>query len=189
MKKILIINGSMTGSTGNTQKIVNLAIEYLKEMQCEIKIHNIDSDLITLKNNLAWADAMVMATGTYWDSWSSHFQKFIEDLTNFEASEEILFKPVSTIVSMHAFGGKEVMSRLQGILNTMGFMIPPMSGFVYGLAIHEALNQDEDFAKDFWSLDDLEIVMHNLVTSLENKPQYKAWPVDKKDPKRIWLNI
>ena len=71
----------------------------------------------------------------------------------------------------------------------MGFMIPPMSGFVYGLAIHEALNQDEDFAKDFWSLDDLEIVMHNLVTSLENKPQYKAWPVDKKDPKRIWLNL
>ncbi len=189
MKKILIINGSMTGSLGNTQKIVNLAIEYLKKMNCEIRIHHIDSDLTILKNNLIWSEALVMATGTYWDSWSSQFQKFIEDLTNFEASEEILFKPVSTIVSMHAFGGKEVMSRLQGILNTMGFMIPPMSGFVYGLAIHEALNQDEDFAKDFWSLDDLEIVMHNLVTALDERPQYKAWPVDKKDPKRIWLNL
>lgn len=189
MKKILIINGSINQDKGNTQKVLDVAIEYLKDMQCEIKVHDMSSDINTLKQNLKWSEALVISTGTYWDSWSSTLQKFIEDLTQFEASEEILFKPVSTIITMHAFGGKEVMSRLQGILNTMGFMIPPMSGFVYGLAIHEALNQSEDFAKDFWSLDDLEIVMHNLVTSLDKTPAYKAWPVDKKDPKRIWLNL
>ena len=188
MKKILILNGSLSGSEGNTQfilnqvqdKIENCEIFYLKDLQ-EKKIL-----LSELKNKIKKADGFIFASGTYWDSWGSPMQNFLEVATEFEASDIFMGKPAAVIITMHSVGGKGVLSRLQGVLNTMGLLIPPMTGMVYSLASHLALQTESTFAEDFWSLEDINTIVHNLLASLGNK-KYQPWPVDHKDPKRIWI--
>jgi hypothetical protein len=117
-------------------------------------------------------------------------QKFLEMATKYEASDLFLFKPASVMITMHSVGGKGVLSRLQGVLNTMGLGIPPMSGMVYALSTHIALTMGENynhFNDDFWSLEDIEIIIHNLMSAVQHKHDFKSWPVDRKDPQRRWL--
>lgn len=191
MKNILIINGSLGGSKGNTSVLIETAKKYLDHHHVNLEIlHLKENPNIDLKDKLNWADGFIFTTGTYWDSWGSPMQIFLETSTKFEASNLFLYKPASVLVSMHFVGGKEILSRLQGVLNTIGLAIPPMTGFVYGLSTHIALRKtetDQDFSLDFWSLEDIEIVVHNLITAVNNRKDFKTWPVDRKDPERRWL--
>jgi multimeric flavodoxin WrbA len=187
MKNILILNGSINSENGNTAQLLKHVENILQKEKINYKNVCLENNKVSLKELLHWADGFVISTGTYWDSWGSPLQKFFEDATEFEAQPEILFKPCSVIVTMHAFGGKSVLSRIQGVVNTMGMSIPPMSGMVYGLAIQEALKNSDSFAKDFWSIEDLEIVIHNLLTAVKKEYLYQSWPVDRKDPKRRWI--
>jgi hypothetical protein len=97
------------------------------------------------------------------------------------------------VILNHSVGGKAVLSRLQGVLVTLGFMIPPMSGMVYGvntdialkkLGKTKALHQD-----DFWSLDDLQIILENLLLSLKIEIDWASWAVDRKNFKKVWLGF
>ena len=192
MKNILILNGSLGEKYGNTNKLIKnieniisksgLSSEtiHLKEL-LDQKINQTE-----LKTKLEKADGFLFTSGTYWDSWGSPMQYFLEIATEFEASDIFLSKPAAVIITMHSVGGKGVLSRLQGVLNTLGMLIPPMSGMVYSLAGQLALENDSSFADDFWSLDDIEVVLHNLLASLNNT-SFKSWPVDHKNPKRIWI--
>jgi NAD(P)H-dependent FMN reductase len=189
-KNILILNGSLGKDSGNTSVIIERAQTFLSEFETEVQIIHLAKD--DLKNNLEeklnWADAFIFTSGTYWDSWGSPMQLFLETLTEFEGSTCLLFKPAAVLISMHSVGGKSVLSRLQGVLNTMGLLIPPMSGFVYALTSHLALDsKNNSFHDDFWSLEDLEIIVHNLVTAANKQQNFKSWPIDHKDPKRRWL--
>lgn len=196
MKKILIINGSLGGANGNTSVMINQCLVQLKKLNVQTETLHLQEifsshqeDYSTLlKNKFEKADGFIFTSGTYWDSWGSPMQKFLETITSLEASDVLLFKPCAVIITMHSVGGKEVLSRLQGVLNTMGLIIPPMSGMVYALSTHLALTTENDFAEDFWSKDDLKIVLHNLIASSMNEKTFKAWPVDKKDPTRLWNN-
>ena len=114
-------------------------------------------------------------------------QYFLESVTEFEASDIFMGKPAAVMITMHSVGGKSVLSRLQGVLNTLGMMIPPMTGIVYSLAGQLALETESTFAEDFWSLDDVDVIAHNLLTAINNESTYKPWPVDHKDPKRLWV--
>jgi multimeric flavodoxin WrbA len=192
-KKILIIDGSLGGIKGNSQELVKKNIEELKKYEAVIEvIHLKEHSKLShewLKEKLQWADGFIFNSGTYWDSWGSPMQNFLESITDFEGTPLLLGKPASVLITMHSVGGKEVLSRLQGVLNTMGLAIPPMSGMVYSLATHLALNDKTlDFGADFWSMDDSEIIVHNFMTYLHGKNNYQAWPVDRKDPKRKWLS-
>jgi multimeric flavodoxin WrbA len=191
MKNILIINGSINGKSGNSQVVIEKMISHFPSSNYNLEIIELSTYLehspINLKEKLNWADGFIFTTGTYWDSWGSPFQNFLETITEFEASPILLFKPCSVVVTMHAFGGKEVLSRIQGVLNTMGLMIPPMSGLVYSLATMKALESNDSFALDFWSLEDLEILAHNLKAAVNKDYQFIPWPVDRKDPKRRWV--
>lgn len=189
MKKILILNGSLSGDLGNTKfllehlqkKIPSSDVVHLKDL-LEKKI-----DFKDLKTKLQHADGFVFSSGTYWDSWGSPMQYFLEAATELEASDTFMGKPAAVMITMHSVGGKGVLSRLQGVLNTMGMMIPPMSGIVYSLAGQLALETESSFAEDFWSLEDVDIIAHNLLTALNRETTYKQWPVDHKDPKRLWI--
>jgi hypothetical protein len=114
-------------------------------------------------------------------------QYFLEAATEFEASDIFMGKPAAVMITMHSVGGKGVLSRLQGVLNTLGMMIPPMSGIVYSLAGQLALETESTFVEDFWSLEDVDIIAHNLMTAVNLEVTYKPWPVDHKDPKRLWV--
>lgn len=194
MKKILIINGSLGSLQGNTSILID-------ECTTLLSGHNVVTDVIhlneffqldsdnekqVLKTELEQADGFIFTSGTYWDSWGSPMQKFLEIITDFEATDVLFAKPCAVVITMHSVGGKEVLSRLQGVLNTMGLLIPPMSGLVYALSTHLAMQTESEFADDFWSKEDLKIVMSNLIGGLNIKNNFKTWPVDKKDPKRLW---
>lgn len=195
MKKILIINGSLGDQKGNTQIVLDkmsLHLEHTTQLeflhlQDFFLNHTHQESISILSQKLNWADGFIFSTGTYWDSWGSPLQTFLEITTSFEASNLFFGKPAAVIVTMHSVGGKGVLSRLQGVLNTMGILIPPMSGMVYSLAGKLAIEKESSWSDDFWSLNDLEIITHNLVTSLQIKQNFKAWPVDHDDPKRIWI--
>lgn len=194
MKKILIINGSLGGAQGNTKIMVDECQHILHDHKCTVEILHLkdffsstnDNEMEMIKKALTQADGYIFTSGTYWDSWGSPLQRFLEMITEFEATYVLLYKPCAILITMHSVGGKEVLSRLQGVLNTMGLLIPPMSGLVYALSTHLAIEAQSEFAADFWSKEDLKIVLHNLLTSVHKRDDFKAWPVDKKDPLRLW---
>lgn len=190
MKKVLILNGSLGADQGNTDVVIARMQKQLSVESEVIHLKNLlekKMTILELKEKIQNADALVFTSGTYWDSWGSPMQYFLEVSTEFEASDLFMGKPAAVIITMHSVGGKAVLSRLQGVLNTLGMMIPPMSGMVYSLAGQLALETESTFSEDFWSLEDLDVIAHNLLTALYNKQSYKPWPVDHKDPKRIWV--
>jgi chromate reductase len=186
--KLLIINGSLGGAGGNTAVMLR-RMERELSPHAELRtLHLAAEGSIRAEELLAWCDGIVCATGTYWDSWGSPLQKFLEDLTGTEATALWLGKPAAVLVTMHSVGGKGVLSRLQGVLNTLGCSIPPMSGFVYSLSNQLALETESDFAADFWQLDDLRPVAENLRRATAARIACEAWPVDREDPRRRWIS-
>ncbi len=194
MKKIVILNGSLGGDSGNTTFLID-------SIQNKISKFNISTEVIHLKvlsedggvvqeleTKLEEADGFIFTSGTYWDSWGSPMQSFLESSTKYEGTKTLLGKPAAVMITMHSVGGKGVLSRLQGVLNTMGIMIPPMTGMVYSLAGKLALETDSSFADDFWGLEDLDTLVHNLITCLNNEHSYNTWAIDRENPKRVWIN-
>jgi chromate reductase len=182
--RILMLNGSPGGSKGNTATLLDRmaavltpnadpAICHLAEMP--------DADWDTL---LRASDGVVLATGTYWDGWGSPLQRFLEATTPLEATAAWIGKPVACLVTAHAVGGKGVLSRLQGVVNTLGALIPPFGGLVLTEAGQIAASAGH---ADMWSTDDLAIVAHNLVEACRGGRDWRAWPVDRGDPGRLWL--
>lgn len=187
---ITLLNGSLGGASGNTAVLARALAECLQKRGMEINtLHLADRiESTLLRTCLRESAGFVFLTGTYWDSWGSPLQVFFEQSTDLEAGEIWLGKPAAVVVSMHTVGGKEVASRLQGVLNTFGLYIPPMSAMVYSLANHLALQIPEnDFTEDFWCLQDLDIIAHNLTAGVRGERDFKSWPVDKGRPNRRWL--
>jgi multimeric flavodoxin WrbA len=191
---ILILNGSLGGSQGNTGHVLSRLTGFLGQQVDQINLADTHLALPALETRLREADGFVFATGTYWDSWGSPLQRFFEETTALEAGDLWLGKPAACIVTMHSVGGKEVLSRLQGVLCTLGLALPPMSGLTYSLANHFALQSEaaarKGFTSDLWQLTDLEVIAHNLLEALkprETPHTWRTWPVDTADPHRIWI--
>ncbi|WP_232468974.1 flavodoxin family protein [Bdellovibrio bacteriovorus] len=188
MKKVLILNGSPTGDKGNcAQWIKGLVKIFGKQAEVEVVHLAKTSYGPTLKKKLESASGLFFVTGTYWDSWGSPLQKLLEDMTELEGSAAFMGKPAAVFVLMHSVGGKGVLSRLQGALSTMGFLIPPMSGMVYSLVSDIALKSPSSHAKDFWQKEDAELIVENFLKACDLQVTWTTWPVDKKDPRRKWL--
>lgn len=185
--RILLLNGSIHGASGNCGLLIKKLKHNRKDIQWEM-VHLSSSKYGPgLFRKIEKAQAVLCMTGTYWDSWGSPLQKFLEDATDLEARSEVLGKPVGVCVLMHSVGGKSVLSRLQGVLSTMGFLIPPMSGLAYSLSGQLALRTKNNHAKDFWCLEDLDIVLDNLIEAAKVKTKWKTWPVDRKNFRKVWV--
>lgn len=199
-KKILIVNGSVGGRKGNTAVALKQLSEHLSK-RCKVQtVHLAETSFLlpftsTILNlgrhKLEEFDGFVFGTGTYWDSWGSPLQRFFENATEFEGTEIFLGKPAAVVVTMHNVGGKGILSRLQGVLNTFGLYVPPMCGMVYSTVNQTILQQskDSEFIEDVWSLEDLEIISHNLTEACFNSNQWKSWSVDRKPASRKWIQI
>lgn len=140
-----------------------------------------------LKKKILESDGVLWVSGTYWDSWGSPLQSLLEKMTELEGHPSLLGKPSGVFILMHSVGGKGVLSRLQGVLSTFGFLIPPMSGMVYSLVGDIALKSKSTHAEDFWQLKDTELILENLWRAIQMKAEWASWPVDKKNPARKWL--
>ncbi len=204
---LAIINGSRSGEKSNSFKIYRhgekLFFDELKKRSLPkpkiriIHLHDlaetktIDYQKI-LQGIFSHAQGFLFLTGTYWDSWSSHLQRALEEMTFLECSPHIYGKPAGVLTTMHSVGGKEVATRLQGVLSTMGFLIPPQSGMSISLATEMASHPTEKKSKhipvkDFWSIEDLtHLLFHVLDFAGMEKKISPPWPVDHGNPSKIW---
>ncbi|WP_413585572.1 flavodoxin family protein [Bdellovibrio sp. HCB274] len=194
MKKVLILNGSPSGDNGNCAAFISKMRKINRTLDYEV-IHLGEKGgprvagafWAGVKKKIASCDSVIFVTGTYWDSWGSPLQRLLEEITDMEATPAVMGKPCAVMVLMHSVGGKSILSRLQGVLSTMGFLIPPMSGMVYSLVSDIALKTKNTHAKDFWQIEDAELILANLKTAMDLKIEWTTWPVDKKDPRRKWF--
>ncbi|MEN9840962.1 MAG: hypothetical protein RL376_762 [Verrucomicrobiota bacterium] len=192
--RILILNASLAGPLGNSARLLSLLESHLTPHADLVRAELAGPDAFAferLEPALRNADAFVIATGTHWDSWSSPLQKFLEDATPAEATPLWLGKPVAVLVTEHSTGGKGVLSRLQGVLVTLGCTLPPLSGLVLSQAAQLARAGDERaaaLAADFWSPEDVRVAAHNLLLAARQpRVAWKTWPVDRADFHRVWL--
>ncbi len=203
--RVLLVNGSPSGKHGNTAHVLGQIAVHLQlgaAVESLVLMDGHDPNL--LEARVRESDGFVFATGTYWDSWGSPLQRFLESLTSIEASDAWLGKPAAVLVTMHSVGGKGVLSRLQGVLNTLGLLLPPLTGWVYSAAAQAAIARLESrhhgdldpamlvqamIAEDLWRLADLEIVAHNLLAALYRTNNWKAWSVDREAFDVRWIEL
>lgn len=201
--RLLLLNGALAGNRGNTAAVLAAARRRLGRQADVASLvlaeafaaspavgsgSNRDHLPPAIADALARADGFLFGTGTHWDSWSSVLQRFLEAATPLEGTATWLGKPAAVVVTEHSVGGKAVLSRLQGVLVTLGCSLPPMSGLVLSRAALLAATQDPAAARDFWSRSDLGVVCHNLLTATRVRAQpWKAWPVDRADFRARWL--
>jgi len=192
--RILLLNASLAGHEGNSARLLALLAPRLAPHAVLTHATLAGPQATTfaaLAPALNAADAYVFATGTHWDSWSSPLQKFLEDATPAEATRLWLGKPVAVLVTEHSSGGKGVLSRLQGVLVTLGCTLPPLSGLVLSHAaqlarLHAPAGPAAD---DLWRPADLDIVAHNLLAAAQSaRPTYRSWPVDRTAFAQPWLS-
>jgi hypothetical protein len=197
MKKsnLLLINGSRHHKSGQSYFLVQKIMqEYHNAWDIDILNLKGDIEKKSWKEKISNANAYIFLTGTYWDSWGSPLQYFLEEATEWEGTDLWLGKSAAVIVTMHSVGGKAVLSRLQGVLNNFGLSLPPMSGMVLSLAANLAINgQSSECGNvhfpDLWSLKDLDVIMKNLElsVSVQGLIQYQAWETDKNNFEKPWL--
>lgn len=187
-QRVLIINGSSTGENGNTAVLLERAARTLRRRAAVTSVVLADDQsYMDVRRELARADALLIGTGTYWDGWSHHLQRMLEDATPDEGTSLWFGKPAAVVVTMHAVGGKGVLSRLQGVLNTLGCAIPPMSGLAYSLVNQAAIHADAKGANDLWCVEDVDTICENLLTALTPGAKYRAWPTDRRSFRDKWI--
>ena len=207
--QILLLNASLAGDAGNTAAALG-QVAALLAPQAEVARHTLATapGFEDCYEALAAADAVVIGTGTHWDSWSSHLQRFLEEATSAEGTALWLGKPIACVVTEHSVGGKGVLSRLQGVLVTLGCLIPPMSGVVLSLAAQTAAQSiriepdcsslpgdtnKTTVTQDFWCAEDLAVVTHNLLVATVNlrlaAPNWQTWPVDRTGFDQRWIRV
>jgi len=198
--RILLLNAALAGDSGNTAAALDRLAAHLAP-HADLTRHTLATapGFTPARAALAAAYALVIGTGTHWDTWSSHLQRFLEEATPAEGTALWLGKPAACLVTEHSVGGKAVLSRLQGVLVTLGCAIPPMSGLVLSLAAQLAASSADDAteittaAHDFWCADDLAVVSHNLLAAARQAratpADWCAWPVDRTGFDRRWIRV
>ena len=210
---LLLLNASLAGDAGNTAVLLARArrllarratVESLTLAALPTAAPASDGSVAQLSalnaqlvGALQRADGLLIGTGTHWDSWSSVLQKFLEVATPHEGTSLWLGKPAAVVVSEHSTGGKGVLSRLQGVLVTLGCTLPPMSGLVLSRAALLATRHAPNPAptSDFWCEADLRVVSHNLAEAARVSlpgakpalPRWRTWPVDRRDFSARWI--
>ncbi|UPK72065.1 NAD(P)H-dependent oxidoreductase [Chitinophaga filiformis] len=184
-KKILIINGSLRGTAGNSGAVAKQAAQVLiNDLQLEVAHLTLTDPLPTIRevyDLLTICDGFLVITGVYWNNWSSPLQQFIEVSTAFENTPAFFGKPLACAVTMDSVGGIEVAARLQAVFGGLGCWSPPCSVIVLSRTGQEAMaasaGQQDDLNEDVWRMADLSIVLRNLATAAGMpRNNWIAWP-------------
>jgi multimeric flavodoxin WrbA len=184
-KNILIINGSLRGTAGNSYAVSKHAEQLLvNELQQQVTLLTLTDQQPSINemyNVLFNSDAFLVVTGVYWNNWSSPLQRFVEVTTAFENTPAFFGKPVASAITMDSVGGIEVAARLQAVFGGLGCWSPPCSTVVLSRTGQEAMaasaGNEDDPNEDVWRLDDMEIVLKNLVTAAAMpRNNWLAWP-------------
>lgn len=183
---VAIIEG---GLGENTKILTQLVIDDLEMAGFRVERLDPAKPWADLRATMHDAAGYVFATGTYWDSWSSKLQRMLEEMTLVNEHYCMAGKPAAVLVTEHSMGAKGIISRLQGVLSMIGVLIPPMTGFMYSMAAHEAYQAMPDNAlrSEFLNLHDLSVVSHNLVEAIRGTHEWESYREHDSDPQRVWL--
>jgi len=194
---LTIINGAIGGKNGNTGSLIKKIRKKINKIDpnIKIKILHLHKDFFwpKVRHIIKESDALIFCTGTYWDSWGSNMQQLFEKMTEIEGKKHLLGKPAGVIVTMHSVGGKEVASRMQGVLCSMGCVLPPFSAFAYIYADHVA-HQSRYLGKklldDVWHIEDLQAFLSNIIKYAKDEKDWQVWDfldTEAYNPTSVWL--
>lgn len=184
MLRVLLLNGSIRGAESNTGWLLHEAARRLASRADCALLHLAEAmpSVAEVRTQLEQADAIVVGTGTYWTSWGSPLQRFLEVMTPFENTPAFLGKPVAALVTMDSVGGAELAARLLGVFNQLGCLVPPCSTLVLSRVASaraaRPLTEIDAEDDDVWQLADLDLLLHNLTLAATAKgPTWEPWPV------------
>ncbi|GMV87456.1 MAG: hypothetical protein AMXMBFR81_03870 [Chthonomonas sp.] len=187
---VLIVNGSLGGAQGNTAELLALVEEQLTARARVTHLELVrEPTLDRILAEVAGADAFVFGTGTYWDSWGSPLQRFLEMTAHTEGDAIWVGKPAGVVVTAHATGAKEVVSRLLGVLNVYGLLLPPFSAMAYTYANHIAMPHANDHLRnEMWAFDDGAVLAHNVLEAVGGGRDWRPWPNNSGQHGAKWLH-
>ncbi|HYP75187.1 MAG TPA: NAD(P)H-dependent oxidoreductase [Polyangiaceae bacterium] len=178
--RLLLLNGSLRGSEGNTARLLQRAAATLPEdWQAEaLCLSDYQGTVQALADRLSTADAFLIGSGVYWGSWGSPLQRFLEVISSYELSPCFLGKPAAALISADSVGGLDVAQRLLGAFSLLGCLLPPLSTVVLSRAACAASAADPEGNADVWQLEDLEVVVNNVVLARAfARTAWATWPV------------
>jgi chromate reductase len=181
---MLIINGSIRGSEGNSAKITKIAEQIAKISDASAQTLALAKEMPSIeevKELLAGHSSFLVVTGNYWSSWGSPLQRFLEVVTAYENTSIFFGKPIACVVSMDSVGGIDIAARLHSVFSGLGCWSPPCSTVVLSRVGLEAIaaseGQTNDPNEDVWRLSDLNILVGNLLVSEKIKQdEWQKWP-------------
>ncbi len=180
--RLLLLNGSLRGTTGNTAALLRRAAGFLPaDWRAEaLCLADYAGSVQGLAEELGAADAFLIGSGVYWGSWGSPLQRFLEVITAYELSSCFLGKPAGAVISADSVGGLDVAQRALGAFSLLGCVLPPLCCVVVSRAACAASDADREANADVWQIDDLEIVVRNLVLAQGFRATpWTTWPVRK----------
>jgi hypothetical protein len=154
--RLLLLNGSLRGSAGNTATLLQYARASLEApwQSDTLSLAEYSGSIESLVERLTAADAFLLGTGVYWGSWGSPLQRFLEVMSAYEL--------------------------WLGAFSLLGCLVPPLSTVVVSRVAAAASEADPEANDDVWQADDLRVVVRNLSTAsaLRCLP-WATWPVRK----------
>jgi chromate reductase len=184
--RLLLLNGSIRGTSGNTGALLQRARASLADgwQTDSLSLADYRGSIESLAERLTAADAFLIGSGVYWGSWGSPLQRFLEVITGYELSACFLGKPAGAVISADSVGGLDVAQRLLGAFSLLGCVVPPLSTVVVSRVAQVASSASSVDNDDVWQADDLATVVHNLslASSLRGLP-WATWPVRKLAPR------
>jgi NAD(P)H-dependent FMN reductase len=179
---VLGINGSLRGADGTSAAALRHALTLAADAGHTTRAIDLaawgggHADTVeAMVAALAAADAVLVATGTYWSAASSLVQRWLEVLTFTEGGDVWRGTAAGVIVTMHGVGGLEVAQRLAGTLVLLGATVP-------GAGIIALAEPRPEPDADTWVPSDLETLVHNVLAVAALRPTLAAslrhWPVD-----------
>lgn len=173
--RLLFLNGSLRGVTGNTAAALAEAAR-LVGGRGVVELRHLAEDSSStaeIVQAIQSADGFLLGTGVYWASCGSPLQKFIEVVTALENTDAFFGKPVGVVVTMDSVGGVDVASQLLSVFGAFGCVVPPCTTLILSRVSQNVANDG-----DVWSMEDLEVVVDNLLTScLWTALPWRRWPV------------
>jgi len=162
--RLLLLNGSLRGSTGNTANLLTRAQALLPDgwQSDTLALAEYSGSIQGIVQRLLAADALLIGSGVYWGSWGSPLQRFLEVISAYELSPCFMGKPVGAVLSVDSVGGLDVAQRLLGAFSLMGCVVPPLSTLVVSRVGLAATRADAQANEDVWQVADLDVVVQNL---------------------------
>src|SRR5262249_48834558 len=97
MTRLVVLDGSLRPSTGNTARALSRCIASLDAGVAvdHVALAGYRGSVEQMATRLRAADGLLVGSGTYWGSWGSPLQQFLELMTPYEATDVFLAKPAS----------------------------------------------------------------------------------------------